>query len=344
MRALQPVYGTTIDTGSELRAEEANDLGGTKMRVTKRFAVAACVAATFLWALPAGAVDWNAVQGRDITLFYPGQASWEWVLTPTDHSGAALFKEGKNCNECHDVDGKSEAPMMGDKIVTGKKLEPSPIAGKPGSIVANVKMTHDADSFYARFEFQNPPTVGEQMAPDEVKVTMMLSDGKVEEAKRAGCWAACHDDLATMPSAPEGRAITKYLMRSRVKMTRQGGPDVKPADDLKAMRGDGQVLEYWQAALNDGKPAKASEGYVLGSREFKRSKVVTAESQFENGKWVVVLSRKLVAGAPYTDLVAGHSYMVGFAIHGGYAARRYHWVSFEKTMMLDNGESNFVAK
>ncbi|HIJ63967.1 MAG TPA: cytochrome c-552 precursor [Rhodospirillaceae bacterium] len=304
----------------------------------------ALVAGLMLTAGPAGAVDWSAVPGRSINLFYPGQASWEWVLTPTDHSGAPVFKDGKNCGDCHDLAGKSEAPAMGEKIVTGKKLEPTPMPGKAGAITATVKMAHDADSFYVRIEFPNQPSVGEPMSPDDAKVTMMLSDGKVKEADRAGCWVACHDDLATMASSPDGKAVTKYLMRSRVKMTRQGGPEAKPAEELQAMRADGQTLEYWQAALNPGKPAKPFEGYVLGSREFKRSQTVTAEGQLENGNWVVVLSRKLSAGANYKDIAAGKTYMVGFAIHGGHAARRYHWVSFEKTMMLDGGTADFVVK
>ena len=305
----------------------------------------AAALATTLWIAPAHAVDWNSVQGQDINMFYPGQASWEWVLTPTDHSGAPVFKEGKNCHECHDVPGKSEVPMMGQTIVSGKKLEPAPIAGKAGSIVANVKMAHDADRFYVRLEFPNLPVAGEKMDPaNEAKVTIMINDGKVKEADRAGCWVACHDNLATMASAPAGQAVSKYLMRSRAKMSRQGGADLKPADELEKMRADGQVLEYWQAALNAGKPAAALEAFVLENREFKPAKAVTAEGKLENGKWVVILSRKSVAGAPYKDLAAGKTYQLGFAIHGGYSARRYHWVSFEKSMVLDAGTADFIVK
>ena len=28
------------------------------------------------------AIDWASVPGKDVVLFYPGQASWEWALTP----------------------------------------------------------------------------------------------------------------------------------------------------------------------------------------------------------------------------------------------------------------------
>ena len=91
------------------------------MKLSKHLGpLGAALAALALWAAPAGAVDWNAVQGKDVTMFYPGQASWEWVLTPTSHSGAPVFREGKNCHECH----KGEEKRMGDTIVSGKKLEP----------------------------------------------------------------------------------------------------------------------------------------------------------------------------------------------------------------------------
>ncbi len=316
------------------------------MKISKSYApFAAAALATTLWCAPAHAVDWNAVQGKNITMFYPGQASWEWVLTPTDHSGAPVFRDGKNCHECHDVEGKSEAAMMGDKIASGKKLEPAPIPGKAGHIVANVKMAHDADKLYVRFEFPDMPAAGPKMDPDvETKVTMMVNDGVVKEANRAGCWVACHDDLDNMASATPGKENTKYLMRSRVKMTRHGGPDIKPAADLDKMRADGEYLEYWQADLNPGKPASAREAFVLEKREYQPAKQVAADGKLEGGKWVVVISRKLKAGAPYKDLEAGKIYTIGFAIHGGYAAHRYHWVSFEKTMTFDGGNADFVVK
>jgi hypothetical protein len=45
-----------------------------------------------MMALPAQALDWSKVPGRDVVMFYPGQTSWEWNLTEADHSAAAKFK------------------------------------------------------------------------------------------------------------------------------------------------------------------------------------------------------------------------------------------------------------
>jgi hypothetical protein len=305
--------------------------------------VAAAVGfAAAAWAAPASAaVDWNTVQGKDITLFYPGQASWEWVLTPTSHSGAPVFREGKNCHECH----RGEEDKMGDTIVSGKKLEPNPIPGKLGSVKANIKMARDADRMYVRLEFPDTPLAGQKMDPDnETKVTIMLSDGKVAEATRAGCWGTCHEDMVFMPHAQPGKDVTKYLVRSCAKMSAQGCADKKSAADIAALKADGQDLEYWQARLNPGKPAAADEGFVLASRDFAPAKEVSAEGKLENGKWVVVLSRKLAESAPFKPIEAGKVYTVGFAIHGGYAARRYHWVSMDTTFAVGSGTADFLVK
>ena len=62
-------------------------------------------------------VNWANAASRDVTLFYPGQASIEWVLNGRDHGGARPFeKGGDRCVTCHD----NETADMGQKIVTGE--------------------------------------------------------------------------------------------------------------------------------------------------------------------------------------------------------------------------------
>ena len=94
------------------------------------------------------AIDWSGVPGKEVVLFYPGQASWEWALTQKDHSGNEKFRGGKNCKDCHSTEEKD----MGAKIVSGKKLEPSPIAGKPGSLPVNIQTANDGERLYVRLE------------------------------------------------------------------------------------------------------------------------------------------------------------------------------------------------
>jgi cytochrome c-type protein NapC len=51
---------------------------------------------------PAGTgVDWNGIEAKAVTLFYPGQASYEWVQG-REHGGARAFlRAGDRCSECH---------------------------------------------------------------------------------------------------------------------------------------------------------------------------------------------------------------------------------------------------
>ena len=305
-----------------------------------RLAVSYSVAAMSLLSVtPALAVDWAKVPGKDITLFYPGQLSWEMLLTQAEHSGADKFREGKNCRQCHE----GEEAASGKLLMADKNSEREPIAGKPGSVKANVKTAHDGENLLIHLEFaagEQPDAGMEKDFP--VKVAVMIDDGKVAEIARGGCWAMCHDNLARMPSA-NGADTTKYLARSRVKVGRTGGDEVKPAEDIAKFLADGAYLEYWQARLKPDAAPVVVDGTVLDKRQENPAAQVSATSSFADGKWAVTFSRKLKAGAGYKDFAAGPTYTVGFAIHAGHAAQRFHYVSLEKTLVVDLGKADFVA-
>ena len=295
-----------------------------------------------LIAQSAAAVDWDKVTGKDVVLFHPGQASWEWVLTQSKHSAAKKFRGGKNCADCHD----GEQADIGALIASGEKLEPAPVKGADGSTSVNVKMARDDANLYVRFEWkastapQHPP----MSKNHELLVTMIIGDENVKESVRAGCWGTCHSDLPNMDS-DSGAEMTKYIGASRLKMTASGGgTDIKPDADLKGLIADGQFLEYWQAQLNQGSPAKAVDGYILDDRHKNSSPLVTAEADYKGGNWIVVLSRALTPGKDvHKDLVAGKTYPIGFAIHSGFTEGRFHHVSVEYSLSLDSGEAVFVA-
>ncbi len=292
---------------------------------------------------PAWAIDWNEVAEREIPLLYPGQSSWEWNLTQDEHSGAKKFRGGKDCKACHE----GEEREIGEKIVTGKKLEPAPIPGKPGSLTLRVKAAHDGDRLYLRLAWQGGKPSGGKKMDDEyaTRVTMMLDDGSVKEATRAGCWSSCHDDAVGMASAPVGKEITKYLVASRTKVTRQGGGEsFKTPKELEQLLRQGTFIEFWQALLNPGRPARTADGYILDKRHENESLAITAEAALEGGQWVVILSRKLTLGAPgHKDLVPGKTYTVGFAVHDDHANHRFHHVSFEHTLVLNKGSADLVV-
>jgi hypothetical protein len=300
---------------------------------------AACVVSALLVPLEAQAVDWSRVAGKDLVLFYPAQMSWEMLLTQSEHSGAGKFREGKNCAGCHEGEEKASGKLL----VGDKSTEPTPIAGKPGFVMANVKMAHDGERLYVRVEVDPGQQPDAGMDKEfATKLAVMIDDGKVPEATRAGCWATCHDNLTRMPSVGTGET-TKYLSRSRVAMSRKGGADIKPAAELDKIRAEGGYLEYWQARLNPGKPAVVVDGTILEKRTENPAPAVSVEATEAGTKWTVIFSRKMSAGAPYKDLAPGKSYTIGLSLHAGHAAHRFHYVSLERTLSVDAGKSDFVA-
>lgn len=291
----------------------------------------------------AQAVDWSGIEPLKVEVFYPGQASWEWALTEKDHSGAPKFREGKDCRSCHDGEQKD----IGQRIVSGEKLEPKPIAGKPGSTTIEVRTAHDGERLYFQLRWKPAPASGNKPDPETAaRVTVMIGDGGVKEATRAGCWATCHDDAVGMASAPVDAKITKYVGVSRVKLARSGGGEnYKPAAELDKLVQQGAFLEYWQAKLNPGQPAKAVSGYILDRRHEHEPAASSASANLDDGWWTVELSRALKAAGPTQKALApGKTYTVGFALHDDYTDHRYHYVSFERTLVLDSGTADFVAK
>jgi hypothetical protein len=310
-----------------------------------------CVALAGIGALllasPASAaIDWAKISGKEIVLFYPGQSSYEWALTASDMSGAEGYRQrGKNCDTCH----IGEEQDMGPQIVTGKtrvfktdekpSIEPTPIPGKPGSIPATVKVATDAANLFVHIEFKEGAQPDAKQDPAfATKVTVMFIPGKVPEATRAGCWAACHDDAATMPSA--GGADRP---KTRAKLTRHGGGDVlAPPDQLAKLKADGYFLEYWQARLNPGQPAQPANGIIFDKRE-QTPTATTAEASYADGTWSVTLGSKLHPGAGMIDFAPGTPYQLAVAIHAGHTAKRFHYVSFERTLAIGSGKADFVA-
>jgi hypothetical protein len=341
MRKTLPVKGSVFSTHQGHYAE-----GATMVKHAVWKTIIAPLGALMLW-LPGlcNALEWDRVPIHDILLFYPGQSSWEWLLTQSDHSGAKDIREGKVCQDCHD----GEQMAIGEKIASGKKLEPRTVSTLRPFIPLSVQVAHDTSRFYVRLKWpeSDRPAPSEHGDKAQTMVTMMLGDKHIPEFQRGGCWGACHDDLRGMPSASTGHELSKYLIESRTKVTRQGGGgNYKSDEQLQALLKQGAFLEYWQARLNAGKKSVPYDGYILAKRhQGKPSSELHTEATLKNGYWTVVLSRRLSPGQPqYKALVPGKVYTVGFAIHDNYSTHRHHDVSLEYTLRLDSGQADLVAK
>ncbi|NOD84936.1 NapC/NirT family cytochrome c [Ruegeria sp. HKCCD6119] len=310
-------------------------------------------------------IDWNAVAAADLKLFYPGQASFEWVQNGKFHGGARpLTKGGDQCTTCH----AKELDTIGNKIVAGGDLEPTPIPGKRGVIDATVQAAHDDENLYIRLQWpdagHNPaPFVdGGKMDPDnQIKVAMMITGTGIELGDQVGCWASCHADNTYMPFAPEADAIaanadvagrlnatdtvTKYISESRTDVEIKGrrGKALGGWDKLKAEEqieqylADGTYLDLMRVYA-DG---SATNGYLLEQRVVNDGEIA-ASAELSGGMWTVVFTRPLNSGAPGdVPLQAGKTYTVGFAIHDDFTAARFHHVTLNTSLALDD-DSAFI--
>ncbi|MDO9602706.1 MAG: ethylbenzene dehydrogenase-related protein [Rhodocyclaceae bacterium] len=292
------------------------------MKKTIRVLASAGIAASVFvaGAAMAAAPDWSKVTERKIKLFYPGQASLEWVMNKPDHSAVPdIVNKKRTCAKCHEGD----ANEIGDKIVAGKPvgqskvvLEPKPPAGKVGWIPVTFKAAHDGEKIYFRFEWVPPKTGTVKMdAKNEVKLTMLFDGGgTVEGAELNGCWATCHNDLRSMKDGKDDKK-TKY---------------VKGAD-----LASGKFYDLLQ--FRSGKGEKAVDGYIADQRVMEGGKgLVKATGVKEGNKWVVTFERTLAGGGKGDHAITPDKiYNFGFAIHEDYTEARYHYVSLGYQFGLD---------
>ncbi len=316
-------------------------------------------------------VAWADVASQTITLFYPGQTSFEWAQTGKDHGGARAFaKLGDRCASCH----ANEVRDMGAKLVSGEKAEDSPIPGKRGHVDLKVQAVHDDNNLYMRFQWPDaahtpaPFVDGGKMDPDnQVKLAMMIAGTGIDNADQAGCWVTCHHDSRFMPDQPDDTmiaeagdvgnqiditdGITKYTAQSRTKVEikgrrgkKRGGWDkLKPAAEIDELAQSGAVMDLVRYLSG----SSAENGSVLAERQMADSGKIDAQGSLENGTWTVVLTRPLAADSPGdVPIKAGELYTVGFALHDDFTNARFHHVSLEFKLGLDdpNAEINVTAR
>ncbi len=314
-------------------------------------------------------VNWDGIDSADLTLFYPGQASFEWVQNGSTHGGARpLTKGGDQCTTCH----AKELEAIGNKIVAGgggkkDELEPTPIPGKRGTIPATLQAAHDGENVYFRLQWEDaghnpvPFVDGGKMDPDnQIKVGMMITGTGIELGEQVGCWATCHADNTYMPFDPgaEGIAanadaagrlnvsdsITKYLTESRTKVEvkgrrgkAQGGwANLKEQGEVDQLLADGTFMDLMRVYA-DG---TAENGYLLESRTVNEGEMAGAASLSADGTWTVTFSRPLAGGEGDVALEAGNTYTVGFAIHDDYSDARFHHVTLNLGLALDNADAD----
>jgi cytochrome c-type protein NapC len=314
-----------------------------------------------------GKIDWSMVEAKTVSVFYPGQASFEWIQDARQHGGSRAFlRSGDRCSECH----ANEVRDMGEKIVKGGKVEPTPIPGKRGSVDLKVQAAHDGEKVYFRFQWPNavhtpaPFADGGKMDPaNQVKLAIMVAGLGIERVEQGGCWVTCHNDARSMPDAPKPEAlssfpgtnlidlkdgVTKYLGESRTEIEikgtdgkpRGGWDKLKSQDELAALLKSGSAMDL----IRFRSGAAPEHGHVLAERVMQGGVPIEAAGALDGDTWTVVMARPLKSDRPGdVTFEPGKLYTIGFALHDDYAAR-FHHVSLEFRFGLDMPDAEINAR
>ena len=268
------------------------------------FAIAAIafVAQAAIAADPA-TINWPAIPVTNLTLFYPGQSSYEW-LRSSGHQGASRqVQRGDSCVSCHDEAGAEKD--LGATLVKAGRLEPTPVAGKAGSVDLKLQAAYDDRNAYLRFQWKtaNPypgsehqylrfdgkewkvhgfPKLdkvvqeGKQPGIYEDRMSIMIDDGKVAGFAQQGCWLTCHDGQRDMPKQftaaevaanPLLTAIKKTDVRKYLPETRTDPSDWKTGksvEDIAKIKAAGGFVDLIQwRAHRSHAVGMADDGYVL---------------------------------------------------------------------------------
>lgn len=185
--------------------------------------------------------DWSKIPVTNLTLFYPGQSSMEWLTSKAHQSkdgkekGFKGMAKGTECFFCHE-DDETE---MGNELVKRGPLEPMPVAGKAGTVNLALQVAYDDDRAYFRGQWKtrNPypgeahpfwrfdgnkwggfghPRLdkvvqdGKQPGIYEDRFSIIIDDGNVPNFEQHGCWLTCHDGARDMPDVASKAEVKRH--------------------------------------------------------------------------------------------------------------------------------------
>lgn len=255
-------------------------------------------------------IDWSGVPTTTVTVFYPGQSTYQWLRSP-EHAGAKQVTAGASCVACH----KGQEKKKGDSLVKGGKLEPVPPKDKEGSKDLKVQVAYDDENAYFRFQWKTKQAYpgeaypmyrfdgkewklyggprltkkiadGTEEAIYEDRLSMIIDDGKVPGFATQGCWQTCHDGSRDAPKQAtadqvKGNAfyqaikkndVRKYLPATRTDANASWDKGVS-AEQLAKLKAEGHFLELIQWRAHRSNPVgMADDGYVLEWRNFDEGK------------------------------------------------------------------------
>ena len=249
-------------------------------------------------------INWTKIPAATVPLFYPGQSSYEWLLSDK-HPGAQGIQANLPCAGCH----QGQEKKLGESLVKGGPLEPSPVKGKDATKELKVQAAYDDKNAYLRFQWKtnaNKPGIeypyyrfdgkewkvygeprlnksvqeGKQVAMYEDRLTLMIDDGKVPGFDKQGCWLTCHTGERDMPNvaakADAQKVLKKNDVRKYLPASRTNPSDwttVKSPDEIAKLKAEGGFVDLMQWRAHRSNPVGgADDGYVLQYRLFDKGK------------------------------------------------------------------------
>lgn len=251
------------------------------------------------------AINWAQVPSKTISLFYPGQSTYQWLRSPAHKRANLQTIEGQACVACH----KDEEEILGNLLVKEGRLEPMPVEGKNGVIKLGFQTAYDNENAYFRFQWKtlndyagtaHPyyrfngkewkvygyPKLdavvqdGEQPGIYEDRMSIMIDDGKVKDFAKQGCWVTCHDgerDNEELPTTAEVKAnqlfahlkkkdVRKYLPSTRTDENASWDMGKTP-EEIAKIKAAGGFLDLMQWRGHRSNPVNMSDDfYVLEYR------------------------------------------------------------------------------
>ncbi|HJV26496.1 MAG TPA: ethylbenzene dehydrogenase-related protein [Aromatoleum sp.] len=251
-------------------------------------------------------INWAKIPAATLTLFYPGQSSYEWLRSDAHKGASKEVKRGDSCTSCHDEEDAEKD--LGEKLVKGGPLEPSPVKGKSGYKDVKVQAAYDSKNAYLRFQWKTdnafpgtehqylrfdghewkvfgypkldkPVQDGAEMGIYEDRMSVMIDDGKVPGFAQQGCWLTCHNGQRDMPKqfTKDEVAANALLQEIKKNDVRKYLPETRtdPSDwktgksvaEVEKIKAAGGFLDLIQWRAHRSNPVgMADDGYVLEFR------------------------------------------------------------------------------
>ena len=230
--------------------------------------------------------NWSKIPTKTVSLFYPGQSSYQWLRGKEHKRAFRKTEQGDSCDSCHE----GEEQELGEALVVEGRLEPTPIEGKNPTVDLQVQVAYDTENAYFRFRWKTqmdragqmhnylrfdgekweiyggPRSSGKvrsgaQPPLYEDRLTMMIDDGSVPMFAEQGCWLTCHTGMRDMTGEPTKEEIAanpilgagglkKKDIRKYLPLSRTDDISTwdatKLAEEIAALKAEGQFVDLMQ--------------------------------------------------------------------------------------------------